>query len=163
MVDPTRSRPPSVAPAALTAPVVIAAAGAARIPIARADDEPAPQVKHVVAFRYRPTVTPEQKADVLNRFLALKDDCTRDGRPYLLSVVGGGCTQSLEGLTGGYEQAFVITLANQGDYRYYIGRPFTDPFDPAHDAFKAYSLPLLSVDGTGNTTGAMVFDFSTMA
>ena len=148
--------------AALSATVAIAAGGVAGIPMATADDESVSEVKHIVAFRYRPTVTPEQKTDVLNRFLALKDDCKRDGRPYVLSIVGGDCTQSIEGLTGGFEQAFIVSLANRDDYLYYVGRPFTYPFDPAHDAFKAYSLPLLSVDAAGNTNGAMVFDFTTI-
>ena len=147
--------------AALSATVAIAAGGVAGIPMAAADDDPASEIKHIVTFRYRPTVTPEQKTDVLNRFLALKNDCKRDGRPYILSIVGGDCTQSLEGLTGGFEQAFIVSLANRDDYRYYIGRPFTYPFDPVHDAFKAYSLPLLSVDTAGKTNGAMVFDFDT--
>jgi hypothetical protein len=147
--------------AALSATVAIAAGGVAGIPTATADDESASVVKHIVAFRYRPTVTPEQKTDVLSRFLALENECTRDGRPYILSIVGGDCTQSLEGLTGGFEQAFIVSLANRDDYRYYVGRPYTYPFDPVHDAFKAYSLPLLSVDAAGKTNGAMVFDFDT--
>ncbi|KUH93699.1 hypothetical protein AU189_15740 [Mycolicibacterium acapulense] len=40
-------------------------------------------------------------------------------------------------------------------------RPFTSAFDPAQDAFEAYSLPLLSVDEAGRANGAMVFDFTT--
>ena len=85
----------------------------------------------------------------------------RDSKPYVVSIGGGDCTRSLEGLTAGFEQAFIVIFSNRADYEYYIGRPFTYPFDPVHDAFKAYSTPLLAVDETGRTNGALVLDFPT--
>ena len=33
--------------------------------------------------------------------------------------------------------------------------------DPAHEDFKKFAIPLLSIDTQGNTNGAMVFDFTT--
>jgi len=145
---------------ALTAPLVLAAGCAATTRTAQAC-EVGTEIKHIVAFKYRPTVTQQQKDDVLKRFLALKEECKRDGANYVVSLVGGDCTQSLEGLTGGFEQAYVVTFKNEDDYRYYIGQPFVTPFDPAHDEFKKFAVPLLSVDEQGKTDGARVFDFST--
>jgi hypothetical protein len=120
---------------------------------------PSSQIKHIVAFKYKPTVTQRQKTEVMKRFLALKQKCKRDGKNYVVSLVGGDCTKSLEKLTDGFEQAFIVTFKNRSDYRYYIGRPFVSPFDPAHDAFKKFVTPLLSVDAAGKTDGAVVFDF----
>ena len=37
-------------------------------------------ITHVLAFRYRPNTTQEQRAEVLNRFLALKHECKRAGQ-----------------------------------------------------------------------------------
>jgi stress responsive alpha/beta barrel protein len=118
-------------------------------------------IKHIVAFKYKPTVTQLQKDEVMNRFLALKQECKRDGKNYIVSLIGGDCTESLEGLTGGFEQAFVVTFNNPDDYKYYAGQPFSSPFDLAHDEFKKFAIPFLSVDEEGKTNGAIVFDFST--
>jgi hypothetical protein len=97
----------------------------------------------------------------MNRFLALKQECKRDGNYYIVSLVGGDCTNSLEGLTEGFEQAYIVTFKDHDDYKYYIGQPFSYPFDPAHDAFKKFAIPLLSVDENGKTDGAIALDFST--
>ncbi|WP_319435437.1 Dabb family protein [Mycobacterium sp. RTGN5] len=146
---------------AIATPVALTALASLGTPLAKGDDHPSSEIKHVVAFRYRPEVTAEQRTEVLNRFLALQDQCLRDGQRYVVSIVGGDCTRSLEGLTGGFEQVFIVTFSSRADYEYYIGRPFTYPFDPVHDAFKAYSTPLLAVDSVGQTNGALVLDFPT--
>jgi hypothetical protein len=112
-----------------------------------------------VAFKYKPTVTQRQKTEVVKRFLALKQKCKRNGKHYVVSLIGGDCNKSLEGLTDGFEQVFIVTFKNRSDYRYYIGRPFVSPFDPAHDAFKKFVKPFLSVDAAGKTDGAVVLDF----
>ena len=141
---------------ALVAPVALVAGSAdARLAGSSA------QIEHIVAFRYKPTVTRQQKIEVMKRFLALKKKCRRNGKNYVVSLVGGDCTKSLEGLTDGFEQAFIVTFKNRSDYRYYIGRPFVRPFDPHHDAFKKFVTPFLSVDAAGKTNGAIVLDFQT--
>ncbi len=71
------------------------------------------------------------------------------------------CTESLEGLTAGFEQSFVVSFDNRDDFEHYLGPPFASIFDPAHDDFKKFAIPLLSVDESGKTDGAMVFDFAT--
>ena len=118
-----------------------------------------PQIEHIVAFKYKPTVTQKQKTEVIKRFLALKQKCKRNGKNYVVSLIGGDCTKSLDRLTDGFEHVFIVTFKNRGDYRYYIGRPVVSPFDPAHDAFKKFVTPLLSVDRAGKTDGAIVLDF----
>jgi hypothetical protein len=145
---------------ALAAPVVLAAGCASSLP-APDSCRLSSLIKHFVAFRYKPNVTQQQKDDVMNRFLALKQECKRDGKNYIVSLVGGDCTQSLEGLTESFEQAYIVTFKDQDDYKYYIGQPFSSTFDPAHDAFKKYAMPLLSVDEKGQTDGAIALDFST--
>jgi DNA-binding ferritin-like protein (Dps family) len=119
------------------------------------------EIKHIVAFRYKPTVTPEQKQEVMNRFLALKEECKKDGKSYIISLIGGDCTKSQEKLTSGFEHSFIATFKNQDDFNYYLGEEFASPFDVVHDDFKKFAGPLLSVDENGKTTGAMVFDFLT--
>jgi hypothetical protein len=116
-------------------------------------------ITHVVAFRYKPTVTQQQRAEVMRRFLALKDDCKREGKTYIASLIGGDCAESLEGLTAGFEHAFIVSFNNRDDFEFYLGPRFASPFDTAHDDFKKFAIPLLSVDADGKTNGAMVFDF----
>jgi hypothetical protein len=118
-------------------------------------------ITHIVAFHYKPTVTQEQRGDVLTRFLALRHECRREGKSYIDSLVGGDCSESLEGLTAGFEHAFVVSFNNRDDFEYYLGPPFASTFDPAHDDFKKFAIPLLSGDESGKTNGAIVFDFTT--
>ena len=143
----------------LAAPVVLAA-GCASSSVGPESSATSSQMEHIVGFKYKPTVTQQQKTEVMNRFLALKQQCKRDGKTYIVSLTGGDCTQSLEGLTSGFEQAYIVTFKDRDDYKYYIGQPYTFPFDPAHDAFKKYSTPFLSVDAAGRTNGAIVMDYS---
>jgi hypothetical protein len=145
---------------ALTAPVVLAAGCASGAPLPDSC-RLSSVIKHFVAFRYKPNVTQQQKDDVMNRFLALKQECKRGGKNYIVSLVGGDCTKSMEGLTEGFEQAYIVTFKDQDDYKYYIGQPFSSPFDLAHDEFKKYAIPLLSVDEKGQTNGAIALDFPT--
>lgn len=117
------------------------------------------EIKHIVVFKYKPTITPQQKQEVMKRFLALKEESKKDGKSYIISLIGGDCTGSLERLTRDFEHSFIITFKNQDDFNYYLGEPFASPFDQAHDDFKKFVGPFLSVDESGQTNGAMVFDF----
>ncbi len=96
----------------------------------------------------------------MRRFVALKDDCRREGNTYIASLIGGDCTESLEGLTAGFEHAFIVCFDDRDDFEFYLGPTFASPFDPAHDDFKQFAIPLVSVDDDGKTNGAMVFDFA---
>ncbi|MBY0441698.1 MAG: Dabb family protein [Mycobacteriaceae bacterium] len=143
---------------ALAAPVALAASCTTNSHPADTHQHPSP-IRHVVAFRYRSTVTPQQKNEVAKKFLTLRKECERSGNDYIVDIVGGDCTGSIEGLTAGFEQVFIVEFKNKDDYLYYIGKPFSSTFDPAHDEFKKFVTPLLSVDPTGKTDGAIVFDF----
>jgi predicted metal-binding protein len=50
---------------------------------------------HIVGFKYKPTVTQDQKDEVMKEFLALKKECKRDGETYIVSLAGGDCAGSL--------------------------------------------------------------------
>jgi hypothetical protein len=116
-------------------------------------------VRHLVLFRYAPSVTDEQKREVRDRFLALKGAARRDGRPYIVSIETG-VQNSGEGASQGLEQGFVVTFKSEGDRNFYVGTPVvTDSryYDPAHAAFKEFVGPLL------DTNGALVFDFDVEA
>jgi hypothetical protein len=115
------------------------------------------RVQHIVLFKYKDSVTPQQRQEVIHRFLALKTLCRRDGKPYIESIVTGR-QNSAEGAARGLEQGFIVTFASEGDRNYYVGTPVvTDAryFDPAHAEFKRFVGPLLAADG-----GALVFDFN---
>ena len=114
-------------------------------------------VRHIVLFRYDRSVSPEQKQEVIRRFLALKTLSKRNGAPFILSIETGSDISG-EGLDQCFEQGFIVTFTSQGDRNYYVGQPVvTDPsfYDPAHQAFKDFVGPLIDQGG-----GAFVFDFS---
>lgn len=117
------------------------------------------EIQHVVVFQYKPTVTIQQKNDIMQRFLALKDASKKDNKPYIVSIVGGESRNSIEGLDRGFDQTFIVTFKNREDFEYYIGKPFYSPFDHAHDQFKNDVQSFLAVNEKGETTGVMVFDF----
>jgi uncharacterized SAM-dependent methyltransferase len=117
------------------------------------------EIKHIVVFKYKPTVTSQQKQEVMNRFIALKEECKKDGKSYIISLIGGDCTKSQERLTRGFDDAFIVTFKNQDDFNYYLGEEFAQPFDLVHDEFKQFVGPFLEVDENGKTNGVMVFDF----
>lgn len=116
-------------------------------------------VRHVVLFRYKPDTTPEAKAEIKKRFLALKQLCQRDGKPYIVSLETGA-QSSGEGVDQGLEQSFIVTFASEGDRNYYVGQPVVSDarhYDAAHQAFKDFVGPHLHEPI--NPTGVVVFDF----
>jgi hypothetical protein len=113
-------------------------------------------VRHIVLFRYRAEVTPGQRTEVARRFEALAASA-RDGAPYIESIVSGE-QGSGEGAGHGFEHAFVVTFASEGDRNYYVGEPVHDDqdhLDPVHAEFKAFVGPLLAP----GADGVLVFDF----
>lgn len=113
-------------------------------------------IRHIVLFRYAPSVSQADRDEVKRRFLALKTEARRNGSPYIVSIETGG-EISGEGADQGLEQGFIVTFRSQGDRNYYVGQPVvTDAahYDPAHQAFKDFVGPLL------DQNGALVFDFN---
>lgn len=112
-------------------------------------------VRHIVMFRFLPTITDAQRAEVVRRFMALRQISRRsDGSPVVTSIETGA-QMSGEGLDEGLQQAFVVTFRSEGDRNYYVGRPVvTDPayFDPAHEAFKKFAAPFI--------VSTLVFDYA---
>jgi len=113
---------------------------------------------HVVLFKYKPEVTMEQKQEVQQRFLALRES-KRSGAasPYILSITSGH-QNSMEGAGLGFEQGFTVAFSSAGDRNYYVGKPIVnDPayFDPHHEKFKAFVGPLLAPQD-----GVLVFDYA---
>lgn len=112
-------------------------------------------LRHIVLFRFRPTALVSEVDAVTARFVALADECVRDGRRYIVSLETGP-QLSTEGAGEGFDRAFLLTFASEGDLNYYVGRPAVDApglFDPAHDAFKE------SVGSMLDTAGVVAFDF----
>ncbi len=113
-------------------------------------------------FRYGSSISPEQKQEVVRRFLALKTLAKRNGRNYIISIDTGSEING-EGADQGLEQGFVVTFKSQGDRNFYVGTPVVTDlnyFDPVHQAFKDFVGPLLDKDASGNVNGALVFDFA---
>ena len=126
-------------------------------------------VKHVVLFRYTDQTTPEQKAEIARRFVALKQLALRNGKPYIVSIETGS-QSSGEGVDQNLEQGFIVTFKSAGDRNYYVGAPIVDTstdeakrmnaglFDPAHQEFKEFVGDFLHQPI--NPTGVVVFDFA---
>ena len=130
------------------------AVGAARF--TAPDYKPGPIV-HIVLFRFMPDVSAPDRADVKQRFLALKHEGRRDGQPYIEDIVAGSQTSG-EGAERGFEMAFVVRFASEGDRNFYVGAPIiTDPTycDQQHQAFKKVVGSRLDRQGAG----VLVFDF----
>jgi stress responsive alpha/beta barrel protein len=104
-------------------------------------------------------VPAEKKAEFATRFLALKDLAKRNGQTYIISITGGKAA-SKEGFDQGLEQAFVVTFKNEADRNFFVGKPYSDEMDPAHEALVQIVVPLVAVDSAGKLTGLFVFDFN---
>ena len=115
-------------------------------------------IQHIVVFRYRADVAAATKADLAAHFLALKDLAMRDGQRYIVSITGGRAI-SKEGFDQGMEQAFVVTFKNEADRNYFVGKPYSDAMDPAHEALVQIVVPQVAVDSAGKITGLFVFDY----
>ena len=116
-------------------------------------------IRHLVLFRYKDSVTADQKKEIIRRFLALKNESTRDGAPYIDSIETGSQISG-EGIDEEFEQGFIVTFKSEGDRNFYVGRDIVKQdgnFDLAHDAFKKFVGPFLH--SPINPTGVLVFDF----
>ena len=115
------------------------------------------KIEHIVLFKYKPEISATEKQLVIKQFLSLKNECLRNGTPYIASIVTGQ-QNSFEKLDQGYEQAFIVSFNSEVDRNYYAGKPLiNDPnyFDPKHEQFKKFIGPLLMP----NSEGVLVFDF----
>lgn len=115
-------------------------------------------IKHIVIFKYKDSVTPQQKKEVIQRFLQLQQSKRPgDKRPYIISITTGS-QSSGEKASLGFEQAFIVSFRSEGDRNYYVGTPVVgDPayYDRQHAEFKQFVGPLLE-----DNNGVLVFDFA---
>ncbi|WP_162033479.1 Dabb family protein [Chryseobacterium potabilaquae] len=129
------------------------------------DDMQVPQsmkterIEHLVLFKFKPTVTEQQRQEVVNRFMALRNSL-KDGKTYL--KVEYGFQNSMEDVKGNYDVGFRVTFNSLEDRDYYVGKidgqPTPAAFDPMHDDFKNFVGPFLDVDDPA-TGGVLVFDY----
>jgi hypothetical protein len=113
-------------------------------------------VRHIVLLRFASTVPEVQQQTLVQAFLDLREDCRRDGKPYIRAIEHG-LQNSGEGADGAFEHAFLLSFDSEGDRNYYVGEPIvTDPayYDSRHHAFKSLIGPLLA------PRGALVFDYT---
>ncbi|GAA6003831.1 hypothetical protein JCM10207_006428 [Rhodosporidiobolus poonsookiae] len=101
-------------------------------------------VTHIVCFKYKPTASDAERHLVASKILALQDQCQIDGSTYL--TVTGGSNNSTEGLTKGFDHAFVFNFSSTKHRDYYCDD------DPAHQAFKAFCKDFVE--------DVFVFDFA---
>ncbi|MES2454834.1 MAG: Dabb family protein [Bacteroidota bacterium] len=87
------------------------------------------QLRHVVAFNYKPEVTPEQKAKVTAWFLRLKSEI-----PEIQELEGG---TDIKPAGKKFSQCFIVTVKNEQDLGTYGSHP-------KHKAFSAFVDPLLA-------------------
>ncbi|MCV6631286.1 MAG: Dabb family protein [Flavobacteriaceae bacterium] len=116
---------------------------------------PSKTIRHIVLFKYKESVTKAQKDEVISKFMALKQS-KKDGETYIRDIEYG-YQNSKEGVSRGYEIAFLVSFNSIADRDYYVGQPFiteAGKFDAQHDAFKAFVGPLLATEN-----GVLVYDY----
>ena len=117
------------------------------------------RIEHLVLFKFKSSVTVQQKQDVVDRFMALNNSL-KDGKPYV--KIEYGIQNSKVAAKGNYDVGFRVTFKSLEDRDYYVGKidgqltPTT--FDQMHDDFKNFVGPLLDLNDP-NTDGVLVFDF----
>ena len=129
--------------------------------IAQAKTHPAYRpriIRYFVSFKFKAGTSDQQIQNVKERFLALKQQCLRNGANYIKSIETG-YANSFEGADDGMQIAFLVTFQSEGDRNYYVGQPLISDlqpefFDAKHLEFKKMVGPLLETTG-----GAFVFDY----
>lgn len=108
-----------------------------------ASARPTGLVRHIVAFRFAPSVTARQKVLVTEQFLAMKARI-----PSIVSLEAG-VNNSPEGLDKGFTHVYIVTFKNAADRDEYVYR------NPVHASFKKLVGRLLD----GGANGVIVLDF----
>ncbi|MYY43893.1 Dabb family protein [Elizabethkingia anophelis] len=118
------------------------------------------RIEHLVLFKFKPTITSQEKQEVINRFMALNNSL-KDGKRYV--KIEYGFQNSMVAAKGNYDVGFRVTFKSLADRDYYVGKidgqPVTAEYDKMHDAFKNFVGPYLDVDDP-ETKGVLVFDYT---
>jgi uncharacterized protein YciU (UPF0263 family) len=112
------------------------------------------RIEHLVLFKFKQNITPQEKTEVINRFMALNNSL-KNGKRYV--KIEYGFQNSKEGVSGGFDIGFRVVFTSEADRDYYVGKPFlTAPgtYDQMHDDFKNFVGPYLDP-----TNGVLVFDY----
>jgi hypothetical protein len=86
-------------------------------------------LKHLVMYKFKPEVTPEQVQEVVTTFLGLRDKVNDNvGAPGIVLNIEHGLNTSTEGKSDGLTHLFVVTFQNEAGLAAYLKHP-------AHDAY----------------------------
>ena len=96
-----------------------------------ADAAPKEKLRHVVAFKFKDTATPEQIKDVEREFRALK------GRIHEVVSIEWGTNISKENRDKGFTHCWIVTFKNEKDRDAYI-------VHPEHKKFVDFALPYVA-------------------
>ncbi|KUY29874.1 Dabb family protein [Elizabethkingia ursingii] len=102
------------------------------------------RLDHWTLFKLKARVSPAQKQEIINGFLALKNS-NKNGKPYI-TLIEYGQQNSKEGAEREFELGFRVSFTSEADRNYYEGKPFlTQPgtFDPHHDKYRDFVSPFL--------------------
>ncbi|KAI1483716.1 hypothetical protein K445DRAFT_24351 [Daldinia sp. EC12] len=93
---------------------------------------------HVVMFKFKDLVPPEEVKAACDRMLALGSKCVHptSQKPYI-KVHGGGKDNSPEGKQQGMTHVFVFEFESEEDREYYLNK------DPAHTEFATGVINLI--------------------
>lgn len=86
-------------------------------------------LKHIVMYKFKPEVTPDQVQEVVTAFLGLRDKVNANaGAPGIVLNIEHGLNTSTEGKSDGLTHIFVVTFENEAGLAAYLKHP-------AHDAY----------------------------
>lgn len=86
-------------------------------------------LRHVVMYKFKPEVTPEQVQEVVTAFLGLREKINaKVGAPGIILDIEHGTNTSQEGKSDGLTHIFVVTFSGEGGLEGYLKHP-------AHDAY----------------------------
>jgi hypothetical protein len=93
-------------------------------------------VVHVVSFKYKDSVSPEQRRGLYDDFNTFRTACLySDGQPYILDFKSSTHNTSPENAGKGFHHIFISTFPSQEHVQYYLEH------DPVHLAFVVRQLP----------------------
>ncbi|KAL1922177.1 uncharacterized protein VTP21DRAFT_9716 [Calcarisporiella thermophila] len=97
------------------------------------------EIRHVVVFKFKPTVTKEQRDEVIEKFHALEHTVLREGQRTIKSIEDGE-NISIEPCDLGYHHVIQVTFYSIEDRDFYVKE------SQVHEDFKNYALQFLDLD-----------------
>lgn len=99
--------------------------------LASPSDESVGTLRHVVAFKFKPEVSADQQAQVVESLLSLEKKIDT------IVSIESGTNLSPEGLDKGFTHCFIVTFRTEGDRDAYL-------VHPDHKKFGSLAGPLLA-------------------